>query len=284
MGDASMMAWSRLFSQTVTLLRLRLTACWKNSQELASVFAIGFGPICSASAEKQGHTRRGIGLCVCEEESVMAWKDKTVQLAGSTLRDSCHVCAFFHSIEDECRVLIPFAREGIEAGDRLSLLLDKHQREHRLRCMAEGGISIAAAQRTRQIDACRCEQAYVRDGRFDQDSMLALIETTLADGQRLGFGLTRVWAEMEWALEDLPGVHDLVEYEARLNEILPNYDNVVVCVYDITRFSASVVMDALRTHPLVIISGILQENPFYVPTEVFLDELRSRRVGGERDG
>jgi hypothetical protein len=83
---------------------------------------------------------------------------------------------------------------------------------------------------------------------------------------------------MEWALEDLPGVHDIVEYEARLNYILPKYDDVVVCTYDVTRFSASVVMDIMRTHPQVIVGGVLRPNQFYAPPDEFLRELRDRRA------
>jgi hypothetical protein len=35
-------------------------------------------------------------------------------------------------------------------------------------------------------------------------------------------------------------------------------------------------MDILRTHPMVIIGGVLQENPFFVPPDAFLEELRRR--------
>ena len=35
-------------------------------------------------------------------------------------------------------------------------------------------------------------------------------------------------------------------------------------------------MDILRTHPMVIVGGILQRNPFFVPPEQFLQELQSR--------
>jgi len=48
----------------------------------------------------------------------------------------------------------------------------------------------------------------------------------------------------------------------------------VVCSYDLTRFSASAVVYALRTHPMVIIGGLLQENPFYVEPKDFLHEFR----------
>jgi hypothetical protein len=35
-------------------------------------------------------------------------------------------------------------------------------------------------------------------------------------------------------------------------------------------------MDIMRTHPMVIIGGILQENPFYVPPDEMLKELAER--------
>jgi hypothetical protein len=44
----------------------------------------------------------------------------------------------------------------------------------------------------------------------------------------------------------------------------------------VARFGANVVMDILRTHPMVIIGGILQENPFFVSPDEFLRELRER--------
>ena len=34
-------------------------------------------------------------------------------------------------------------------------------------------------------------------------------------------------------------------------------------------------MDILRTHPMAVIAGVLQENPFFVPPDEFLRELRA---------
>jgi hypothetical protein len=36
-------------------------------------------------------------------------------------------------------------------------------------------------------------------------------------------------------------------------------------------------MDILRTHPMAIIGGQLQTNPFFVPPDEFLRELHQRR-------
>jgi hypothetical protein len=36
------------------------------------------------------------------------------------------------------------------------------------------------------------------------------------------------------------------------------------------------VIAAMRTHPIVLIGGIVQRNPFYVPPEELLKELNER--------
>jgi hypothetical protein len=36
------------------------------------------------------------------------------------------------------------------------------------------------------------------------------------------------------------------------------------------------IIDIMRTHPMVIVGGVLQENPFFVPPAEFLKELGSR--------
>ena len=50
------------------------------------------------------------------------------------------------------------------------------------------------------------------------------------------------------------------------------------CAYDVMKFSADVVMDVLRTRLLVIVGGMLRENPFYVSPDEFLRELDPRKA------
>jgi hypothetical protein len=59
--------------------------------------------------------------------------------------------------------------------------------------------------------------------------------------------------------------------------VLAKYDDPVICTYDLSKFSASMIIDIMRTHPVVIIGGVLQENPFFVPPDQFLLEIRERR-------
>jgi hypothetical protein len=200
----------------------------------------------------------------------------SMRCAGGVLGQHRHICAFFNSADEEHRVLGSFIKEGFEQGDKACHLVDPDLSEDHLRRLADAGIDVAQAMDTGQFELRRWQDAYLRGARFDQDAMLAWIEEVLQSGAASGYPLTRLVAHMEWALLDNPGVGDLVEYETRLNYVLPKYDDPVICVYDLAKFSATVVMDIMRTHPVVIIGDVLQENPFFVPPDQLLLELRER--------
>lgn len=153
---------------------------------------------------------------------------KPVHLAGSVLDRKRHVCAFFHSRDEEHQVLMPYIQEGFRHGDRAFHIVDPNHVESHFDVLGKAGIDVKTAKASGQLDVRRWQDAYLRDGHFDQDRMLALIEEVLQDGKARGFPLTRLMANMEWALEDRPGVTDIVEYETRLNYVLPKYDDAVV--------------------------------------------------------
>jgi hypothetical protein len=148
-------------------------------------------------------------------------------LAGAILGPSRHVCAFFHSKDEEYRVLLPYIEEGFEHGDKAFHIVDPRHRHEHLRRLVEAGIDVAGAEATGQLEVRRWEEAYLIEGHFDQNRMLALIEQVLNDGKAKGYPITRLVANMEWALEDRPGVDEIVEYETRLNYVLPKYDDAV---------------------------------------------------------
>ena len=188
-----------------------------------------------------------------------------------------HICAFFNSIDEEHRVLRSFIKEGFDRGDKAFHIVDPELQGQHLERLVDAGIDVERAMGTGQLELRRWQDAYLRGDRFDQDRMLALLEEVLQSGEASGYPLTRLVAHMEWALLDKPGVDDLLEYETRINYLLPKYDDPIICTYNLSKFSAGVVMDIMRTHPVVMIGGMLQENPFFVPPDQFLLEIRERR-------
>jgi hypothetical protein len=187
-----------------------------------------------------------------------------------------HICAFFNGMDEHYRVLRSFITDGFDTGDKAFHLVDPERREDHLRRLADAGIDVDEATASGQLEVHPWEDGPLHGDRFDQDTWLAGFEEVLRSGAGSGFARTRFLAQMEWALVDLPDIDDMIEFETRVNYVVPKYDHAVICAYDLSKFDASTVMYALRTHPLVIVGGLLQENPFYVEPDQLLLELRER--------
>jgi hypothetical protein len=205
---------------------------------------------------------------------------RPTHLGGATLDKGAHVCAFFRSSDEKYGVLMPFLKEGLEQGEKALHIVGPKQRGDCLRRMNDSGIDTASAESKGQLEILGWEDAYLHGGAFDQEAMLALLASFLHNARLQGFPRTRIMGEMEWALEDAKALpYGIVEYETRLNLVLPKNGDFTVCAYDLDRFGADVVIDVLRTHPMVLIGTILQRNPFFVAPEEMLQELKERRSG-----
>ena len=199
-----------------------------------------------------------------------------MQLAQTLIETRCHVCAFFQRPNEEYKILIPFLKEGIDMGDKAVEMLDPARRSEHLRRLTEAGVPVKKVLDRGQLELREWNSTYLRSGRFDRYEMIALLQEIALAGERGGTGVTRLWADMQWAAEESWDVRELVEYEAGLNRVLLKHDMATVCSYDVTRFRSSIVMDILRTHPHVIVGGALRQNPFYVEPEELLRELNER--------
>ncbi|MGH7679603.1 MAG: MEDS domain-containing protein [Gemmatimonadaceae bacterium] len=210
----------------------------------------------------------------------MTATDRSDAFSRAALGGFPHICAFFNDLEEQHRVLRSFIKNGLDGGERALHIVDPELRQEHLTRLSEVGIDVETAMATRQLEIVPWGDAYLREGRFEQSAMLALIESMLNATAATGYSSTRLVANMEWALLDKPGVDDLVEYETRLNYVLRKFDDPVICAYDLSRFPANVVMDVMRTHPIVIIGGMLLRNPFFVAPDEYLLEIRERRSTG----
>jgi DNA-binding NarL/FixJ family response regulator len=191
--------------------------------------------------------------------------DRAIPLAGSVIRQWRHIAAFFHSEEERYRVLAPFIADGLAVGEKAIHIIDPPDRDRHVRRLTEAGIDVAGAEARHQLVLIPWEEAFPRNGGFDQDGV-SLFRQILSDGVAEGYPLTRVIGHTDcWAAQDRRAV--LVAREERLNGALAERNDVVICAYDLTKFTGAVIVDVLRSHPMTIVGGSLRENPFYAPAD-----------------
>jgi hypothetical protein len=199
-------------------------------------------------------------------------------LAGCELGDIRHVCAFFNDDEEEYRVLLPFIKDGFESGDKAVHVVSPGAADDHLQRLTSAGIDTADAAQRGQFELRSSVDTYLQDGRFDADRMLAEFERLASGHAAHGFGRSRIVCRMDWAAQQQVLVDSVIEFESRVNNVWRNHDDAVICTYRLDQFRADAVIDILRTHPAVIIGGILQRNPFFVPPEQFVPGSRRQHV------
>ena len=208
----------------------------------------------------------------------MAKLTQPIPFAGAELRQARHVCAFFNSEDEEYRVLLPFIKDGFDSGHKAVHVLSPDRRERHVHHLAAVGIDAATAQVSGQQELRDSTETYLSHGRFDQDRMLQTFKSIAGGSADGSYPLSRIVCQMEWANCHPSCINDLIEFEARVNDVWCQHDDAVICVYDLAKFSGDTVMDVMRTHPMIIVGGILQQNPFFVPPQQFLQELYQRRA------
>ncbi len=69
---------------------------------------------------------------------------------------------------------------------------------------------------------------------------------------------------MTWALREPIGEGRLMEFEAKLNHLLPKNPIIETCQYDRRRFGSWLLQDVMATHPLSVIGTEVFDNFHYL--------------------
>ncbi len=186
------------------------------------------------------------------------------------LNPSDHLCCIYETEAEHRALLTNFLRDGLERNDLVLYIADAHTAETVIGYLQDDGIAVADYLARGQFKLLTVTDTYLQDGVFDPDKMIALLERETAHALALGYAALRVTGEMTWVLRGAPGSERLIEYEAKLNYFFPTHPCLALCQYDRRQFSANVLLDVLRTHPIAALGTELCDNPYFLPPEEML--------------
>jgi hypothetical protein len=149
-------------------------------------------------------------------------------------------------------------------------------RGHTTRLHDSLGAELDERVRSGQLCVLASEETYLKEGCFEKERMYNMIEDVLRNVRSKSFSRVRTCGDMTWALREMPGTDELMEYESRVNKLTREHDCTLMCVYDVNKFSGRAVMDVLATHPMVVMGDRIYENPYYVDPTEFLQTLLRR--------
>jgi hypothetical protein len=193
---------------------------------------------------------------------------RSIRLCGQEIDQPGHICALFTSRDEEYETLIPYLQDGVDDGEQVLNVLDGDRlRDHRERLEAAG-----VPMDDGRLLVASSEDTYLAGGYFDMDRMVGFVRDQLVKSAAKG-RCVRTAGWMDWMSREAPGTDRVMEYESRVNFLVPTFDCTFMCVYDLTKLRGETVVDIMATHPYVVLKGQIRQNPFFIPPEIYLREL-----------
>ena len=181
-----------------------------------------------------------------------------------------HICAFYSGPAGRDEVVMRFLAEGIRAGEKTICVLESMGPAEIVARLGRE-VDLGRSVETGQLELATPADAYLRTGTFAPDDMLSYWEQAITEARGPGgTGMLRAAGEMPSALNHPEGRMEFFRYEARVTGFAANLPAVFLCLYDLQRFGAETLIDSLRTHPMVVVEGVVHENPCYTEPGAFL--------------
>ena len=192
-----------------------------------------------------------------------------------------HLCSIYRTREEQLSVIIPYMLGGLKMNEACIYILDDRTGKEICYYVTKAWSENSLELKRNQWKFLVKEDAYLREGYFDPDKMIALLRETEEEATRGGFAGLRATGEMTWIFSKLPGTEKLIEYESKLNLFLPGSRSRAICQYDENRFDEDILLKVIYTHPKVLLYGNLFDNPFFIPPEHFDRTVEERK--GKQD-
>ena len=178
-----------------------------------------------------------------------------------------HIGHFYESRDEWKNVVVSFLVAGLEANHKCVYVINPGaEKEELVEALADRGVDVESRSAAGDLQ--------LRDGSSDPQELQESLGQALSDipGK---YPLLRWGGDMTWSLDKIATSETLMEWEIHCN-VIEGPQAVFLCQYDLRRFLGSVVMDALKTHPICIVSNSVHRNPYYQEPEIFLRDLRSK--------
>lgn len=166
-----------------------------------------------------------------------------VLVGGQPVPTSTHLVTFYDSDAARLRLTGPFLAEGLRAGQPCFLLAEGEELDSYMVALRVSlGAALDAAIGSGQLVIVGAPGATV-------EAALAFWEEKLWDAVDNHASVMRAVGEMVSERKSFESEQEMLDYEAAFNMTVRRFPAVVICQYDVRKFSGQAVLAALRAHP-----------------------------------
>ena len=189
-----------------------------------------------------------------------------------------HLCSIYQTDAERNAVAVPFLRIGLGRGEKCIYLHGDGKSDDIVQALAADLPDIERFISNGALVVKSKDEAYLHNGRFDLERMLAFWQHESAAAKSQGYSAMRGAGETDWMPSSAPGVEHWLDYEARLTDAIARCDCLLLCQYNRTRYPPQLMLGIIQTHPLLFYDGVLHRNRYYTPAAELLPGVDAERA------
>jgi len=204
-------------------------------------------------------------------------KEVPMGFTGQTFLPGVHMCYIYNDEAQRKKVISQYLESGLLSGEKASYFMDVITIDEMNEYLSSLGLDRLLKEHEGRFSVATTKDTYYPSGTFVPDDMLGRLGLFYTQSISEGYTGARVSGEMSWAAKDVSGCSHLIEYEARVNDVLLTYPVNAICQYNASLFDGAFLFDVLSVHPMMIVQGQIVKNPYYIRPEEFLKEYFERK-------
>jgi hypothetical protein len=179
------------------------------------------------------------------------------------IRPGDHLCALYFGERQRDDVLLPYINDGLTRGDKCLVTISSPEPGTVYHGIPHVGRYLA----TEQLAVRTSNDPRLAFGESSVDLLVDSWDATARSARTAGYPFIRFVADAASWVPQTPSRTDIHRYEAELDRYAGRHAQSILCLYDLARYGAGVVIDVLRVHPIILLSGLVLDNPYYRPPE-----------------
>jgi hypothetical protein len=186
-----------------------------------------------------------------------------------------HICALYSGPEELEATLVPYLAAGLAAGDKCVCIVETENRKGILD-EVRSHVDVDACIASGQLELFTAAESYLRRGVFSADEMVEFWTDSLDRSLRHdGFDFACNSGDTTGLVNLVDEFDEFAAYESRLNRLAATYPQTVLCLYDLSLVGGGIMLDLVRTHPKLLLGGLVIENPHYLTPDDYLTLKRA---------
>jgi len=217
-------------------------------------------------------------MCCWKKEFNMCDKSRHVSLGFTDVKypAGTHMCLLYNDEKERREVIAKYLQYGLLSNEKVNYFADNMTPLEVITWLENMDVNLPRDKQNLQFAVSPAIETYCPDSSFHFEEMIARLKKYYANSIGEGFIGCRVSGEMSWALKNIPGTENLIEYESQVNTMIDSHPITAICQYNVDQFNGEFIFDVLQVHPFLIVHGQLINNPTYVKPAEYINKNKEK--------